>query len=108
MENTKKPKARLLMSKKHAQVCHERWLASRNRKYELSEFPDSWYGEQCGACRYFVPLAGALIEDWGVCTNPDALFDGRVRFEHDGCDHFDEASDGWKSLPPSAIGKDRK
>jgi hypothetical protein len=88
----KKPIPNLADDVKHFQMCHERWLALRNRRMEDPDFRDEWYGQQCGACVYFVYLTGAFVNDWGACSNPDSQFDGQVRFEHDGCEQFEEAS----------------
>jgi Protein of unknown function (DUF3027) len=73
---------------------YERWMARRNRKQESPQYMEEWYEQQCGMCLFWVPLSGALGEDWGACTNPDSPFDGQVRFEHDGCDRFTSA-EGW-------------
>lgn len=59
------------------------------------EYLDTWYAEQCMHCRFFIPLSGALAEDWGVCSNPDSSFDGLVRFEQDGCRRFSQSSGWW-------------
>jgi hypothetical protein len=34
--------------------------------------------------------------DWGGCTNERSVFDGRVMFEHDGCEQHSPAGD-WVS-----------
>ncbi|MBB5802053.1 hypothetical protein F4560_001821 [Saccharothrix ecbatanensis] len=70
---------------------HERWLGDRNRGRGGHEYEESWAGEQCGGCRFWVPLAGRVGHDYGVCANALSPFDGRVRFEHDGCDVFADA-----------------
>ncbi len=44
-------------------------------------------GKQCDACKFHLPLVGALGEDWGVCTNASSPFDRRAMFGRDGCDH---------------------
>ena len=38
---------------------------------------------QCGGCRFF----GAFDSDYGLCCNPLSVNDGRVVFEHGGCEH---------------------
>jgi len=50
-----------------------------------------------GACRHWLPLAGQRGYDWGACSNERSEFDGIVRFEHDGCQEFDEDPSGWKT-----------
>lgn len=79
----------------HARACHQRWMARRNRKQEAPEYKEEWYRQQCGACTYFAPLAGLLGDDYGACSNVASMFDGRVMFEHDGCDQFDDAGEWW-------------
>lgn len=37
---------------------------------------------QCGGCKWFAALNG----DWGICCNQESAMDGRVTFEHGGCD----------------------
>jgi len=58
-------------------------------------YKDEWYGEQCLHCRFFIPLSGVFIEDWGACSNPKSKFDGAVRFEHDGCKEFEMVDSWW-------------
>lgn len=70
---------------------HDRWVAGRSLE---------WIFYQCGDCRFFVPLDGAFIEDWGVCSNPTAAKDGMLVFEHDGCGVHRRASTGWGGAVP--------
>ncbi|MEI6218931.1 MAG: DUF3027 domain-containing protein [bacterium] len=72
----------------HFADCHRRWLTQRNRKQEAPSYKDEWYGQQCGACVFFIPLSGVFAEDYGACSNQTSKFDGMIRFEHDGCDAF--------------------
>jgi hypothetical protein len=67
---------------------HQRWIKRRNRKTEDPSHEESWFYEQCGACRFWIPLAGKMGFDWGACANPRSPFDGQVKFEHDGCGEF--------------------
>jgi hypothetical protein len=75
----------------HKYKVHKRW---REQIVPISRVPgtpgykEEWYNEQCGACKYYLPLTGRFGDDWGVCSNPDSSFDGKVKFEHDGCDSF--------------------
>jgi hypothetical protein len=71
----------------HVERCFKRWTARLNRPRD-SNYREEWYGQQCLHCRFFVPLSGQLGEDFGVCSNPDSGFDGKVMFEHDGCEFF--------------------
>ncbi|MGN6697121.1 MAG: DUF3027 domain-containing protein [Thermomicrobiales bacterium] len=89
------PRPKLASDREHFRACHARWMETRNRTMEEADYPDRWYAEQCGGCQYFVRLAGAFIEDYGACTNQTSPCDGRVMFEHDGCDQFAPADDGW-------------
>ncbi|MGC4013422.1 MAG: DUF3027 domain-containing protein [Luteolibacter sp.] len=64
----------------HFQRCHERWIQQANY------IAKGWIEFQCHTCAYYVPLTGAFACDWGACTNRNSPEDGRVKFEHDGCD----------------------
>ena len=81
-----------------ASEIHSRWIKERNRVPDESDpaFNEAWVWEQCGACRFWLPLAGRLGADWGVCSNQRSPFDRRAMFEHDGCDFFEEAPEGWR------------
>ncbi|MET8701153.1 DUF3027 domain-containing protein [Kitasatospora sp. NPDC004723] len=78
-------------------AIHDRWIGGRNRRTEDPEYREEWYGEQCGFCRYWFPLAGELGLDYGACANGRSKLDGTVRFEHDGCEAFDHS--GRWSVP---------
>jgi hypothetical protein len=78
----------------HNDGCHARWVVSLNRPGGDADYQDEWYDSQCGGCRFWVALTGELGWDYGACTNSEAPFDGRVRFEHDGCDCFVTRPDG--------------
>ena len=64
-----------------------------NRDTGSPDYREEWYWEQCGGCRHWCALLGPLGADWGVCTNPESQFDSLLRFEHDGCEHFQAAED---------------
>ena len=78
---------------------HRRWVAGVNRSGDENDarYDESWAWEQCGACRFWMPLAGTLGLDWGACANGASPFDRRVMFEHDGCEHFEGDPDGWRT-----------
>ena len=80
---------------RRAAEVHERWSVQRNRKQEAPGYREEWWAEQCGHCAHWVPLSGALGRDYGACGNPSSPFDGRVRFEHDGCDVFEPVVGDW-------------
>jgi hypothetical protein len=85
----------LITNKKHAKACHNRWLKNLNRDAAKQDYKEKWSDEQCGGCRFYVPLIGAFIADWGACSNENSPCDGTVRLEHDGCDFYSEAANGW-------------
>lgn len=76
-------------NEEHLSSCHDRWMERRNRKSEQEEFNEKWEFEQCFRCTYFLPLSGILGSDWGGCSNEKSPFDGRLMFEHDGCEEFE-------------------
>lgn len=78
----------------HWREVRDRWFGQRNRRQERDSYADDWYAEQCGRCEYWIPLAGHMGYDYGACSNSASAFDGRVRFEHDGCPAF-SAGEEW-------------
>ena len=82
---------------------HERWIAGLNRGEGDPKYEDTWPWEQCGECLFWMPLAGPLGSDWGVCSNSHSPFDRRAMFEHDGCDFFCEDPEGWRTPERSPI-----
>jgi hypothetical protein len=66
--------------------------------FRVRDAPDC----SCG-CRWWVPLAGKLAYDWGVCTNPVSPRVGLLTFEHQGCPAF-EAGPDEPAEPPAAPG----
>lgn len=80
--------------KTHCRATHQRWVTQEmNRDMDLPDYKNEWYAEQCLMCKFYVRLTGKLIDDWGVCSNPQSPFDRSVMFEHDGCDYFSAADD---------------
>jgi len=80
------------------QEWHRRWYRVRAQEAQERGYVDAQGTPrrgQCGGCRYFIPLTGTLIDDWGACSNPASVFDGSVMFEHLGCDAFSQALDDW-------------
>jgi len=85
---------------RRSDATHSRWRERRLRKTEDPAYLDEWYAQQCGGCRFWMPLTGILGSDYGGCTNPVSVRDGVVQFEHDGCDAFAPAPDDeWGSAP---------
>jgi hypothetical protein len=82
-------------SQTHFEDSHRRWLRRLNRNMTDPSYKDEWAYEQCFSCIYFVPLTGRFKSDYGACTNPKSPFDGRVMFEHDGCDYFVQDAKYW-------------
>ncbi|MFU8806736.1 MAG: DUF3027 domain-containing protein [Bradymonadaceae bacterium] len=85
----------LTEDKNHFTRTTERWVQNLNRNLSTMNVPEHWWEDQCYCCLYYIRLCGAFIHDWGVCTNPASPFDGRVMFEHDGCDAFVYADEQW-------------
>lgn len=86
---------RLDRDQAHFRACHERWVKALSRSTGDPGYRDEWYAQQCGGCRYFLKLPGAFRFDWGVCSNAASPRDGRATFEHDGCEAFAAAEEGW-------------
>ena len=89
----------LVESMEHFRICHARWMKERHRRVEDIDYPETWYRQQCMFCKFFIPLSGVFMDDYGACSNPDAPFDKRVMFEHDGCEAFAEAEVWWNKSP---------
>lgn len=70
-----------------------RWADDPGRRTNDPAYREGWYQEQCGSCAFWFPLAGRLGNDYGACANGESPFDGRVRFEHDGCEAHEDAGD---------------
>lgn len=77
----------------HTKVTHKRWAT----RFLLPERPaDNVFEDgntivkQCDICRFYLRLK---YLDWGVCSNPASPFDGRLIFEHDGCDDIEYKDD---------------
>jgi hypothetical protein len=77
-----------------AAETHRRWRQRRHRRQEDPGYQEEWWGQQCGHCRFWIPLSGVLGSDYGACTNPASPFDGCIMFEHDGCEFF-QPSEQW-------------
>lgn len=76
----------------HRNATHHRWVARCTRNTTSSDHQEAWYAQQCGGCWSTSPRRGLRIR-LGVCTNAKSSFDGRVTFEHDGCEHHQSAGD---------------
>jgi hypothetical protein len=94
MSNTE-GSGRLRLGPAHRRSTHDRWMALRSRKQESAEYRDGWWAEQCGRCRFWVPLSDSWGLDYGACTNAASALDARVVFEHDGCEFFEDAGE-WQ------------
>jgi hypothetical protein len=86
---------RLDRNRGHARRCHSRWVKDMNRPGDARPYPEEWYNQQFGGCRFYIHLVGELRFDWGVCSNALSPRDGKATFEHDGCDAFVEAKEAW-------------
>ncbi len=72
---------------RHIDLCRARWLRRRNRMPEEQEVPEH-RGQHCYACQYWMPIGGALIDEFGICSNAASPFDRTARGRDDGCDRF--------------------
>ena len=88
-------KLNLKEDQKHTRETTQRWLSKiqKNRETASPDYKEEWRSEQCFACQYYITLNGRLSKDWGACSNPASPFDGRVMFEHDGCEQYSFAID---------------
>jgi hypothetical protein len=77
---------------------HDRWLTRLNRNTAVPGYLDEWHRQQYSSCRRWIPLSGQAGLDWGACTHEQSEFDGQVRFEHDGCPHY-EGAGSWRTPP---------
>ena len=83
-----------------ARETHARWAQGQHRPMDDPGYRDEWYAEQCGGCRFWIALGGVLGDDYGVCANAVSPRDGRVQFEHDGCEAFAPVTEGeWGRAP---------
>lgn len=80
-------------SRKTLDDIHSRWVARRHRITGSPGYREEWYSQQCGSCRFWFPLAGEMGTEYGACANAQSELDGRVMFEHDGCDSFEDAGE---------------
>lgn len=62
------------LTKEEIEAAEKRWVKAAYQDRSSDEY-------QCGGCRFFA----AFGADYGVCCNPDSCKDGRVMFEHGGC-----------------------
>ncbi len=70
---------------RHRDATARRWSA---------DFDDgAWRDEQCGRCRYWIPLAGDWGSEWGVCSCADSPHDRRATFEYDTCAAYSAAAE---------------
>lgn len=75
-------------NKQHAKRCRERWLARPNRGQSPSGHNEGEARRECGACRYWLPVVGLLLDTFGACSNPASPFDRTVQSARDGCGAF--------------------
>jgi hypothetical protein len=85
---------------KHADFRHfadvyARWQGTWQRNQNDPSYKDQWWDQQCGMCEYWIPLSGVIGMDYGACSCPKSNRDGRITFEHDGCDEHEKA-DEWR------------
>lgn len=61
------------LSEAELDSIHGRWIRDRNRGRDDQEYQESWGEEQCGGCRFWIPLAGRVGNDYGACSNARTL-----------------------------------
>jgi hypothetical protein len=84
---------RLHRDREHFQASHHRWADRRLRRQNDPSYQDEWWQQQCGGCRFWIPLTGIFGDDYGACSNPASAADGLVRFEHDGCEAYEQSTE---------------
>ncbi|MGQ0846577.1 MAG: DUF3027 domain-containing protein [Sporichthyaceae bacterium] len=87
---------------------HRRWIAKvgLHRSPGSPDYQESWYWQQCGGCAFYIPLNDPLGADWGACSGASSQFDGLLRFEHDGCEAFEQDSTGRAPFSRSSPQRD--
>ena len=68
------------LTRAEAKTAEDRWW-KRGRDEAPGDEQD-WVEHQCGGCKFIA----ALNRDWGICWNRHSPMDGRIAFEHNGCD----------------------
>lgn len=63
---------------------------SRERVTENIDGREIYPADCSSGCKHFLPLAGVLGYDWGVCSNTNSPRKGLLTFEHQGCREFEE------------------
>ena len=88
-------KLKLENDAKHFKETHYRWIEkfSFNRTPKNEDWQEEWISEQCFSCQFYISMIGEFRSDWGVCSNVQSPLDGRIMFEHDGCEHHSFAKD---------------
>lgn len=66
---------------------------NRDREGDERSDPEAYRGDCSCGCKWFVPLGGAVGNDWGVCVNRASYRCGLLTFEHQGCRYFEEDPD---------------
>lgn len=82
--------ASLAVNRDHLHQCHARWLESRYSEQRPELAGAIYEGKQCLTCRYYIPASGLFGADWGACSHPNSFCDSTARFEHDGCEQYEQ------------------
>jgi hypothetical protein len=89
------PKKFLMDNEKHSARTHRRWADKYepNRNPMSPDYKEEWNQQPCFQCQFYVKLTGLLGTSWGICSNESSYLDGKVMYEHDGCEFFSYAKD---------------
>ncbi|GAA2795626.1 hypothetical protein GCM10010452_24870 [Crossiella cryophila] len=72
------------LDRAEVEAITQRWVRNSHRRTDDPDYPDEWYYEQCGGCRYWFPLAGQLGYDFGVCAGAGSPLVDTVRLNMTG------------------------
>ncbi len=94
-------------------VGRERVLSPDGRREALARWADGDFGPRsamarhapgpCGSCGFWLPLAGSLRSELGVCSNGYAPADGHVVTVDHGCGAHSQASLEVQDGPPAEV-----
>ncbi|MDR0321539.1 MAG: DUF3027 domain-containing protein [Treponema sp.] len=66
----------------HSKECHERWGKIVPVISEISRI------EYCKSCIYYIPIyGGAYFSDYGICSNKESNYDGKLVYCNSNCEY---------------------
>jgi hypothetical protein len=66
----------------HSENCYNRWK---------NIAPQDSFDNHCRDCAYFLPNSGRFyFGDFGLCSNGESIYDGRVVGVKSSCEHYDD------------------